>query len=573
MGDMLTVTNERVDDIPLLLAEQERMGVAGLLDQYFRPHGNWQGLSPGKVVKVWLAHILSQADHRLNHVLPWVDKHRQTLQAETAQPVVLRDFDDEHLATLLTLLSDDQAWVSFEGALTRHLLRVYNLPAERVRVDGTTASGYWQVTPDGLFQFGHSKDHRPDLAQFKVMLATLDPLGLPLATLVVSGERADDPLYVPAIAQVRAGLGKRGLTYIGDCKMAALETRAFLQAGGDYYLCPLPQTQVSAEALAAYLAPVWDGTQALTPIYHDEPDGQPVQIAEGYERVQPLNGVVDGQEVRWDERRLVLRSLQQAAAAEASLDSRLQQAVDGVAALNLRKQGKRRLTDTAALRAAAEAILHKRNVVGLVQLSYAETRQERPLRPYGARPATTLITCDVQVLGVIDKAAVQAAKRSFGWRVYAANEPQAQLSLEQAVLAYRSEYLIEQGFGRLKGHPLSVTPMYLQDDRRATGLMRLLSIALRVLCVLEYRVRRQLAKQGTQLSGLYAGNARRATARPTAERLLEAFKDITLTILDDGHSIRRYLTPLSDLQTRILALLDFLPAIYAQLTGDSLVPP
>ena len=74
------------------------------------------------------------------------------------------------------------------GALNQRTIRVYDLKAERVRVDSTTASGYWRVTEDGLFQFGHSKDHRPDLPQVKVMLSALDPLGMPVATQVVSGE-------------------------------------------------------------------------------------------------------------------------------------------------------------------------------------------------------------------------------------------------------------------------------------------------------------------------------------------------------------------------------------------------
>jgi transposase len=70
--------------------------------------------------------------------------------------------------------------------------------------------GESQIEED-LLQFGHSKDHRPDLLQVKVMQVVLDPLGMPLATDVVSGERADDPLYVPCIARVQASLGRHGL--------------------------------------------------------------------------------------------------------------------------------------------------------------------------------------------------------------------------------------------------------------------------------------------------------------------------------------------------------------------------
>ncbi len=70
------------------------------------------------------------------------------------------------------------------------------------------------MTEEGLFQLGHSKEHRPDLPQLKVVLASLDPLGMPVATEVVAGDKADDPLYIPAIEQVRAGLERRGLLYV-----------------------------------------------------------------------------------------------------------------------------------------------------------------------------------------------------------------------------------------------------------------------------------------------------------------------------------------------------------------------
>ena len=72
-------------------------------------------------------------------------------------------------------------------------MRVYSLEKKRVRLDATTVSGYHQGGQDSLFQFGHSKDD-PDLLQVKVMMASLDPLGLPLITQIVSGETADDGL-------------------------------------------------------------------------------------------------------------------------------------------------------------------------------------------------------------------------------------------------------------------------------------------------------------------------------------------------------------------------------------------
>src|SRR6516164_10376706 len=152
--------------------------------------------------------------------------------------------------------------------------------------------------------------------------------------------------------------------------------------------------------------------------------------------------------------------------------------------------------------------------------------------------------------------------RQLGWRVYGTNQPTASLSLAQAVLAYRSEYQVERSLGRLKGRPLSLTPMYVQRDDHATGLIRLLSIALRVLTLLEFVGRRQLAAARTKLAGLYAGNPKRETDRPTAERLLEAFQDITLIIIQEAQQTTRHVTALSPLQQRILEMLGFSSALY-----------
>ena len=470
-------------------------------------------------------------------------------------------------------MSDDECWCTFEGALNQQLLRVYDLQPQRVRLDSTTASGYWGVTEDGLFQLGHSKDHRPDLPQVKVMLAALDPLGMPVATDVVPGQRADDPLYVPAMTRVRASLARRGLLYVGDCKMGALETRAFLQAGGDYYLCPLSALQVPPEVLEGYVTPVWTGQQPLTRIYRTAANGKRQLVAEGYERLEPLTAVVGGEPLPWTERRLVIRSRQLAQAGERGLWARLTKAQAAVAALTTRRQGKQRLTQLPALQAAVAAILRRYRVEGLLDVGYEERVQERPVRRYGDRPAQVRSEREVQVYTRVDQEAVATAVRRLGWRVYATTQPADQLSLAQAVLAYRNEYLIERDMGRLKGRPLSLTPMYLERDDHATGLIRLLSIGLRVLTLLEFVVRRRLAAEQSTLAGLYAGNPKRATAHPTAERVLESFEGLTLTVIQEGRCRRYHLTPLSSLQQRILALLDFPVDIYTRLCADLHKPP
>jgi len=569
MTDEISVVTERVDDIPVLLRQAEKMGVPDLLDSHFRAHGNWEGTSLGWTTVVWLADILSEGDHRLNQVQSWAEQRLHTLRICTGQPVRALEWSDDRLGLVLDALSDDGRWQAFERDLNRRTVRVYNLKASRVRVDSTTANGYWAVTEDGLFQFGHSKDHRPDLPQVKVMVSTLDPLGMPLATQVVSGECADDPLYIPAIEQVSESLGEHGLLYVGDCKMAAIGTRAFIQSRNDYYLCPLSATQVRQDVMASYLRPVWNGRQRLTPVERETPDGKVEAIAEGYEQSLVLTQESNGQTCTWNERRLVIRSQQHAEAAEAGLRTRLLKAQAELAQLHEHKQGKVRIEDQASMQAAAAAVLKRHRVAGLFKLTIDEQVQERPVRAYGDRAARIEIDRQVTLHIAVDDQAVQETVRWCGWRVYVTNHPPETLPLAQAVCAYREEYLAERGFGRLKGKPLSLTPMYLQSDTRATGLIRLLSIGLRSLTLIEHQVRQGLAQYQEQLAGLYAGNPKRTTSRPTAEALLKAFKGICLSVVTLGAQVVRHVTPLSELHKRILSLLDFPVEIYSRLVGES----
>src|SRR5919202_6586405 len=283
MHEIPNIITERVDDIPLLHAQMPRMGLPTLFDTHFPTHGTWTGLSLGWVSTIWLSSILSRGDHRLVPVEPWVAKRLWTRGTTTGQVVTRLDCTDDRLAIVLRCLGDDTRWAAFESALNQHTVRVYDLSTERVHVDSTSASAYATVSDGGLFQFGHSKDARPDLPQIKVMQAVLDPLGMPLATDVVSGERADDPLYMPCIARVQASLGRHGLLYVGDCKMASRETRARIAAAGDFYLCPLPQVQLAEGEFDAALKVVWQGEQALRPVMREGQKGELEVVAEGYE--------------------------------------------------------------------------------------------------------------------------------------------------------------------------------------------------------------------------------------------------------------------------------------------------
>ena len=337
--------------------------------------------------------MLSEGDHRLYRVEPWGKEHLGTLRLCINRKVRPRDLADDRLATILDYLCVAERWVAFERELNQSVLRVYDLRGHLVRVDTTTAAAY--VTPEGMFQLGHSKDHRPDLPQVKIAMSVLDPLGLPLTITVVAGNTADDPLYLPEIAKVRKIAQITGLTYVGDCKMAAIGTRAEIVAHQDYSLCPLSATQMPEAELDRVLAPVFRGALEPVAIRLPNADGQideaddPVAIGFAYTvELSALDHA--GQTRTWQERRLVVRSLAFAASQETSLRQRVARAVTELNALDERKQGKPRLPDEAVACQAAGAIMAKHRVDGLVHVTVTTEVHEHVKRRYGTRSAITV---------------------------------------------------------------------------------------------------------------------------------------------------------------------------------------
>src|SRR5213593_3100526 len=301
----LVIITERVDDVALLIGQMITMGLPEVLDRHIPRHWTQRGLSWGWTAVIWLAYILTEGDHRKVSMETYLKGMKHTLNHLTAQIIEPLDFSDDRLSHLLTHLSKPAYWHAIERDLNERSIEIYDLAQDVIRCDATTVSGAHEVTEGGLVQFGHSKDD-PTRPQIKVMMGSLDPLGMPLATDVLSGERADDGLYIPLIQRIRTGLKTSGLLFVGDCKMSALETRASLARHQDFYLSPLPLTGATAEAMDAWItAGVTQGEMGeLERIMRTNDRGHQVLAAEGYEFER--TGCAPVGAAPWSERVLVV---------------------------------------------------------------------------------------------------------------------------------------------------------------------------------------------------------------------------------------------------------------------------
>ena len=417
----IKISSERIDDIPLILEWLKQMQIAKYIDQKLKkPHGNYQGMSYGQLSVLLLTYIITQSDHRLCAVEGWVKAHRQIWELSTGWSIGDKDASDDRLARLVEELGkQSQARQKIEIKLGQHLIHAYELPTEIARTDTTSFSVNHQdsESSSNLLRYGYSKDKRPDLLQYRQLLATLDPMGMPLVSATLEGNGADDPLYFPVWQKIVKVIGHKKLLFIADCQAGSIIKE---------------ETQLETRYLGR---------------------GRPSK----------------------------------------------------------------------------------------------NSQQEQ----------VTRIRLQLHIEQIND--AIEEAEILAGWRLYVTNAPGTKLTLPQAVMYYRDEWLLERGFHRFRRGSLPALPIYFQNPDRITGLMFWLNIALRVFTLMEFVVRQALVQTQQSLAGIYDGNPKRKTERPSAEQILKAFCHITLYFLPDSNI---FITPLNELQNKILSLMKMSQSLY-----------
>ena len=580
-----SLVNFRVDDIPLLYSLVRTLGVAAAIDGQKSVHGNWSGVSAGQIVELWLCYILSESDHRLQCVEAWAETNLAFLQVLCGNPLLQSsDFTDDRLGYLLGYLGDCSTWRGIESRINENSLCIYRfgcpdaLPT--IRLDAAPMQSYGEVTPGGLLQYGYSKQHA-DLPQFKLKLATLDNalnhFAYPITHLTVSGNKSDDELYVDLIKQVKVVLGgianySTGNLYVGDSKFGALASRAYVAKLADYYLMPLSLVQLS-KATRQKLIKARDKSTYVRVEKRENKENKEneenILVAEGFEINEVLNYDLDGVPQTWTERRLFVHSKAYAKSQEHAFDTRLDKIITAIEALSKRGKGKKVLTTKAEYQEAIDNLLKNNDLEDFLTTEITVTEKKKTLRAYGKKPQRTQVTLSFSIKVSKVQAAIADHKLLLGWQVYATNVPADLLSFENCVWKYRHQSNIESRFDDLRNKVAPLLPIFLQKEERIKGLVNVLLLALKVCAILEYKIAQKLQEKGEKLYNLYEGNPKRGTHRPSAKKVLNAFKGISLSLIFVDYKLQfAVMSDLEPVQKKILKLLFEDAPIYKQIAEN-----
>jgi transposase len=161
------------------------MEVHEIIDRIYTPHSNWQGLSYGQLALLFITYVLHSLTHHLPGMEEWTVQHKSVFEKITGWKLGDKEATDDRLGMMAEALCEDEdKSVEFQLQIGGYIIQAHELPTEIGRYDTTSFNVYHDPENQnkGLLNFGHSKNHRPDLLQFKQGLGTLDPEGIPLVT-------------------------------------------------------------------------------------------------------------------------------------------------------------------------------------------------------------------------------------------------------------------------------------------------------------------------------------------------------------------------------------------------------
>jgi len=355
------------------------------------------------------------------------------------------------------------------------------------------------------------------------------------------------------------------LLIVGDKKLGSKNNRAYIQNSGDYYLSPLSDVQISGEQVTQLVQQAEEKEAGIQVIQIEQQE-----VGKGFEYNVELEVDLEKggetQTIQWIERRFVVRSKAHAKAQKAALNRRIAKAQADLDVLLIRKQGRQIPKTRKELDQAIQAIVETYQVADFIKVEIHQKTRSRTIRAYASKAARKEKTITFKLEAALQEKQIQTHLANSAWCVFATNAPEQQMDLTDAVQMYREQFQIEDRFNDLKNKVTQLIPIFLQKDNRIRSLINLMMVGLKVICIMEVTVAQALKKAEKKLSGIFAGNPKRSTQKPTAKSMLTRFREISFSLFmlnNVPQSIA--LTPLDNTQIQILSLLGFDHNIYDKL--------
>lgn len=525
---------ERLDHLGIVAGVCQEIGLVEYFDRLDdQAHAR---VSLGQAVLAMVLNGLGFSNRRL-YLVPQFFAHKP-IERLIGPGISAEELNDDCLGRALDWLTAHDLTALFAG-LAYQARRRFAVAAEVVHVDSTSFSveGADEAGEEDeeeanetliRITYGYSRDHRADLKQWQLSLATTTS-GVPLGLQLLDGNASDQATLAQQVAEVvyqfRAEQEAEPI-YVADSAIYSEATMTELDRKNIWWVGRVPETSLQAKALVAEEPATWQGTEVLHWYEREVRIGERTerwiiaQSAEGVERQHATLQRRAEQECQlWTKR---LRALEQRPfACEADAETACSEARKGVPPW-----------------------------LGIALQVQVSTRH-----PGRGRPRTDTAPEQVwRVHGTVSilEAALAAEARRKARFIVATNVPVTRKNAEEVLRLYKGQNGVERGFAFLKDPLFLASSVFVKKIERVMATGFIMVLCLLVYRLAEHRLRQRLAETGATVPD----QLKKPTQRPTLRWVFQCFEGISLVLLQREERMEAVqVTGLTDLHLHILGLL------------------
>ncbi|GAC1505088.1 MAG: IS1634 family transposase [Ktedonobacteraceae bacterium] len=523
--------NERLDHLGIVAGVCQEIGLAQQLDA-LAPEQQ-RVVSYGTATVAMILNGLGFSNRQL-YLVPQFFENKP-VEHLLGKGITADMLNDDCLGRTLDWLYAHDPTTLFAG-IAKRARRLFEVPVTRLHVDTTSFSvtGAYSQAEDTMtiaITYGYSKDHRADLKQWMLALATTQDGDIPVFMQPLNGNSSDKvslPAAIHALhTQLQESHEPEG-TFVADSGVYSTATMQQFAKEGLEWISRVPETMKESKELL---------DRDLTGWQQDE--------AQGLEYL-PFLMPLDQRTERW----VVVRTKAGLKQAQVSVRKQVdkQQEVWSKRMWHLSKRTFETQVD------AQQAWLHE--LKGKPEWMELEPEYQGELvyttrgRPSKDSPQVTRWTIQTHLR--IDEDAVERQAKRKACFIVATNILDTQrLSDPDLIGTYKEQGGVERGFRFLKDPLFLASSVFVKKTERLVALSFIMVLCLLVYRLAEHRVRTQLA----QLEQTIPNQINKPTARPTMRWIFQCFEGIELLHISRGSLTQSLVLRLQPVHRQILSLL------------------
>ena len=529
---------ERLDHLGIVAGVCQEAGIAEWLDT--QAGESRRSVSIGKATVAMVLNGLGFSNRQLYLVPQYFEN--KPVEHLLGEGITADMLNDDCLGRTLDWLYEHDVTTLFAG-LALQARRRFGIAAHHLHIDTTSfsvsgdyASKEEQGDPVPIaITYGYSRDHREDLKQWMLALATTHDGDIPLFLRPLDGNSSDKEQLSAAVREV--------MTQLRDQLPEEQEQRIAVFDSGGY-----SETNMTSynEAKIWWISRVPETSTAAKHALEEEPEQWQALSDGSGEYVVRTMELPQGKEC-W----VIVRTYAQVQATQEQQEKQVKKT---------RQEWEKRLwhlsnqvfgCETDAQTAWDKALKGKPSWLMATFTLTAQQQYQQRGRPKKGTAANQTVWSLVPTLGV-DQAEVTALARKKAAFIVATNILDAQrLAPEQVIATYKEQGGVERGFRFLKDPVFLASSVFVKKPERVIALSFIMVLCLLVYRLAEHRLRRQLLATDQTVPT----QVNKPTNRPTMRWMFQCFEGIDLLHIRMGSHWQTQVLGLQALHRQVLRLL------------------